>query len=93
MVRTDGCYAVYVKDVMDLYDSFNCDQWHINSGNVVIPGSKNPDHIRDNFDIFDFKLTDEEIKVIAKVDKGVRYYQPSPELLAQYAAMELQPDL
>ncbi len=68
-------------------------RWHIQSGNVVIPGSKNPDHIRDNFDIFDFTLTGEEMAEIAKVDKGVRYYQGTPELLAQYAKMELGPDL
>ena len=68
-------------------------RWHIQSGNVVIPGSKNPDHIRDNFDIFDFELTDEDMAGIAKVDKGVRYYTATPELIAQYAQMELQPDL
>lgn len=68
-------------------------RWHIQSGNVVIPGSKNPDHIRDNFDIFDFALTDDEMAEIAKIDKGMRYYIATPELIAQYAKMELQPDL
>ena len=68
-------------------------RWHIQSGNVVIPGSKNPDHIRDNFDIFDFALTEEEMAEIAKVDKGVRYYNGTPEMLQQYAKMELGPDL
>ena len=68
-------------------------RWHVQSGHVVIPGSKNPDHIRDNFDIFVFALTDEEMAEIAKVDKGVRYYTATPEKLAAYAAMELQPDL
>ncbi|MBQ9016001.1 MAG: aldo/keto reductase [Firmicutes bacterium] len=68
-------------------------RWHIQSGNVVIPGSKNPDHIRDNFDIFDFELTDEDMAKIATVDKGVRYYTATPEIIAQYAQMELQPDL
>ncbi len=68
-------------------------RWHIQSGNVVIPGSKNPDHIRDNFDIFDFTLTDGEMAQIAELDKGVRYYNGTPELLAQYAKMELGPDL
>ena len=29
-------------------------RWHVQSGNVVFPGSRNPEHIRDNFDIFDF---------------------------------------
>jgi len=68
-------------------------RWHIQSGNVVIPGSKNPDHIRDNFDIFDFTLTDGEMAQITELDKGVRYYNGTPELLAQYAKMELGPDL
>ena len=68
-------------------------RWHIQMGNIVIPGSKNPDHIRDNFDIFDFALTDEDMAAIAKVNKGVRYYTATPEALAAYAAMELQPDL
>ena len=42
-------------------------------------GSKNPDHVRENFDIFDFKLTDDEMKEIAVTDKGVRYYNATPE--------------
>ena len=68
-------------------------RWHIQSGNVVIPGSKNPDHIRDNFDIFDFVLSDEEMAQIAKVNKNKRYYTATPEMLAGYAKMELGPDL
>ena len=68
-------------------------RWHVQSGNVVFPGSRNPEHIRDNFNIFDFALTDEEMAEIAKVDKGVRYYNGTPEMLARYATMELGPDL
>ena len=68
-------------------------RWHIQSGNVVIPGSKNPDHIRDNFNIFDFELSAEDMEKIAAVDKGVSYYTATPETIAQYAKMELQPDL
>ncbi|MBR1592445.1 MAG: aldo/keto reductase [Ruminococcus sp.] len=68
-------------------------RWHIQSGNIVIPGSKNPDHIRDNFDIFDFELTAGEMAEIAKINKGVRYYNATPEQIAMYATMELQPDL
>ena len=68
-------------------------RWHIQSGDVIFPGSKNPAHIRDNFDIFDFALTDEEMAAIAKLDKGVRYYQSTPEMLAAYKAIELGPDL
>ena len=68
-------------------------RWHIQSGNVVIPGSKNPDHIRDNFNIFDFVLSDEDMVQIAKVNKNKRYYMATPEMLTAYANMELQPDL
>ncbi len=68
-------------------------RWHIQNGNIVIPGSKNPAHIRDNFDIFDFALSDEDMAAIAKVDKGMRYYTATPEAIAAYARMELQPDL
>ncbi len=68
-------------------------RWHIQSGNVVIPGSKNPDHIRDNFDIFDFELSADDMAEIANVDNGVRYYTATPEALAAYASMELKEDL
>ena len=68
-------------------------RWHVQSGNVVIPGSKNPDHIRDNFDIFDFELTDEDMKKIESVNKNTRYYTATPEIIAQYAKMELKEDI
>ena len=68
-------------------------RWHVQSGNVVFPGSKNPEHIRDNFKIFDFALTDEDMAAIARVDKNTRYYNATPELLAAYATMELKEDL
>ena len=62
-------------------------RWHIQDGNIVIPGSKNPTHIRDNFDLFDFSLTAEEMAEIAAMDRQKRYYTSTPELLKQYAAM------
>ena len=68
-------------------------RWHVQSGNIVIPGSKNPVHIRDNFDIFDFELTGEDMEKIAGVDKNVRYYTATPEKVAAYAAMELKEDI
>lgn len=68
-------------------------RWHVQSGNVVFPGSRNPDHIRDNFDIFDFALTDDEMARIAAVDKNTRYYHATPELIALYATLELKEDL
>ena len=49
-------------------------RWHTQMGFIVIPGSTNPKHIHDNHDIFDFKLTDEEMDEIAKINKNRRYY-------------------
>ena len=49
-------------------------RWHIQSGNIVIPGSKNPDHIKSNFDLFDFALTEDEMAQVAALNKNVRYY-------------------
>lgn len=62
-------------------------RWHVQDGNIVIPGSKNPDHIRANFAIFDFSLTDDEMARIAALDKNVRYYTSTPEMLKRYAEM------
>ena len=62
-------------------------RWHVQAGNIVIPGSKNPDHIKDNFALFDFELTDEEMGEIASLDQQKRYYHSTPELLKQYASM------
>lgn len=61
-------------------------RWHIQAGNIVIPGSKNPDHIRANFDLFDFALTEAEMGEIAALNKNKRYYTSTPEMLKGYAA-------
>ena len=62
-------------------------RWHVQAGNIVIPGSKNPAHIKDNFDLFDFALTEEEMSEIAALDKNTRYYTSTPELLQKYVEM------
>ena len=61
-------------------------RWHVQMGFVVIPGSKNVDHIKDNLNIMDFELTGEEMAEIAKLDKGERYYHRTDEQLLQFAA-------
>ena len=65
-------------------------RWHTQMGFVVIPGSRNVDHIRDNLDIMDFTLTDDEMAEIAKLNKGVRYYTRTDEALAGFAAWQPQ---
>ena len=66
-------------------------RWHIQGGNIVIPGSKNPVHIKDNFALFDFALTDEEMARITALDKNTRYYTSTPQMLKAYA--EMVPDV
>ena len=66
-------------------------RWHIQSGNIVIPGSKNPEHIKSNLDLFGFALTEEEMAEINAMDKKQRYYHSTPEMLKKYA--EIVPDV
>lgn len=63
-------------------------RWHTQMGFVVIPGSKNVDHIKDNLDILDFELSEEEMTEIAKLDKGVRYYNRTDSQLEQFASWQ-----
>jgi len=46
--------------------------WGICRGHVVIPGSKGFEHQKENIDIFDFRLTEDEIAKINENDKGIR---------------------
>lgn len=62
-------------------------RWHVQSGNIVIPGSKNPAHIQENFALFDFALTEEDMAGIAAMNRNVRYYTSTPEMLKAYAEM------
>nr|WP_316612820.1 aldo/keto reductase [uncultured Ruminococcus sp.] len=61
-------------------------RWHTQMGFVVIPGSKNVAHIKDNLDILDFTLTDDEMNEIAKLDINKRYYHRTEEQLKSFAA-------
>ena len=63
-------------------------RWHTQMGFAVIPGSKNVDHIRDNLNILDFSLTDDEMAEIAKLDTGTRYYHRTDEQLAMFAGWQ-----
>ena len=49
-------------------------RWHIQKGNVVFPKSTNPLHIKENFDIFNFNLTNEEMNEINKMGKTKRFF-------------------
>ena len=63
-------------------------RWHIQMGFAVIPGSKNVAHIKDNFNIFDFRLTDNDMAEIATLDSNTRYYHRTEEQLIQFATLQ-----
>lgn len=46
-------------------------RWHLQSGGIAIPGSRNPKHILENITIFDFELTDEEMQMIAGLETDI----------------------
>ncbi len=52
-------------------------RWHIQEGFSVIPGASNPDYIRENIKIFDFELTDEEMKQMRSLNKEKRFFNMS----------------
>jgi 2,5-diketo-D-gluconate reductase A len=47
-------------------------RWHIQLGNVVFPKSSTPSRMRENIDIFDFELSDEDMAAIGGLDRGMR---------------------
>ena len=49
-------------------------RWHIQEGFSVIPGASNPDYIRENIQIFDFALTDEEMAQMRSLNKEQRFF-------------------
>jgi diketogulonate reductase-like aldo/keto reductase len=48
-------------------------RWDLQRGVVIIPGSSNPDHIRENISIFDFSLTDTEMAQIAALNRNEKH--------------------
>ncbi|HEX2709049.1 MAG TPA: aldo/keto reductase [Solirubrobacterales bacterium] len=47
-------------------------RWHLQIGNVVIPKSVTPERVRENFDLFDFELSEDDLGAIARLDAGNR---------------------
>lgn len=48
-------------------------RWNLQKGVVVIPGSSNPDHIQENTELYDFELSDEEMKQINALDRNEKH--------------------
>lgn len=59
-------------------------KWHTQMGFIVIPGTKNPVHIKDNFNIFDFELSQDDMQKISEINKNIRYYNRTDSQLEQF---------
>lgn len=59
-------------------------RWHVEMGFIVIPGSKNVDHIKDNINIFDFSLDAKDIQEISTLNNGERRYTRTDEALESF---------
>ncbi|CNH46623.1 2,5-didehydrogluconate reductase DkgA [Yersinia pekkanenii] len=53
-------------------------RWHLDCGLIVIPKSVTPARIKENFEVFDFKLHKDELTAISKLDSGKRL-GPDPD--------------
>ena len=59
-------------------------RWHMQAGFSAVPGSTNPEHIRENIDIFDFELTDAELEQIRALDTEKRYFNINYQMMGGF---------
>lgn len=60
-------------------------RWHIQEGFSVIPGSKNPVHIKENINIFDFELSDADMAAMRSLNKNKRFFNVTLDQLDRWA--------
>ncbi|MBQ1080749.1 aldo/keto reductase [Nocardiopsis sp. B62] len=64
-------------------------RWHLQQGRSAIPKSVKPHRIQENFDVFDFELTAEELASINALDRGVRGGPEPADLTLETASIEI----
>ena len=52
-------------------------RWAMQRGTIPIPKTQSPDHLRENFDLFEFSLTSEELAAISALDQQKRFNDPA----------------
>lgn len=65
-----------IKELAEKYNKTSAQiilRWQLQAGYIAIPGSKNPDHIKENISIFDFELSDKDMKEIYNINEKRRY--------------------
>jgi diketogulonate reductase-like aldo/keto reductase len=55
-------------------------RWNIEMGHSVLPKSTNPERIKENLHIFDFKISEEDLKLFDKIEQVMTYYSPIASL-------------
>lgn len=67
------------KTIVEIAEKYNVSsaqvilRWNLQKGVVVIPGSSNPKHIKENLDLFDFQLTSDDMEKIKSLDKNEKH--------------------
>lgn len=58
-------------------------RWHLQEGFSVIPGASNPEYIRENIQVFDFELSEQDMETIRGLNKEERFYKATREQTEQ----------
>ncbi|GHT32590.1 oxidoreductase [Bacteroidia bacterium] len=64
-------------------------RWHIQEGFSVIPGATNPDYIKENIEIFDFALSDDEMTTMRSLNKNQRFFNMTLEQKQGFVNMRM----
>ncbi len=62
--------------------------WHLQMGFMAIPGSKNKEHIKENFSSVNIELSIEDMNTICSLDQGKRFYIRDSEALERFGTLK-----
>ena len=71
--ETDSCFISAIAAAHGKTSAQVILRWHLQAGNIAIPGSSNEAHIQENYEIFDFELSDEEMAQLMAIDRDERF--------------------